>query len=68
MTLFVRDARRLRHKDVSKCRIVEGDVLKLDQLTKAIAGQDVVYANLAGDLVAMQQILCKRWMRPVLKG
>lgn len=33
--------------------IIEGDVLNLAQLKEAIAGQGVVYANLAGDLEAM---------------
>jgi uncharacterized protein YbjT (DUF2867 family) len=53
LTLFLRNKSRLGNKDVSKCRIVEGDVLDYDQLKEAIAGQDVVYANLAGDLEAM---------------
>jgi hypothetical protein len=35
LTLFLRDARRSRNKDVSKSRIVEGDVLDFDQLKKA---------------------------------
>jgi saccharopine dehydrogenase-like NADP-dependent oxidoreductase len=39
LTLFVRHASRLRNKDVSKCRIVEGDVLNFNQLKEAIAGQ-----------------------------
>lgn len=53
LTLFLRNKSRLRNKDVSKCRIVEGDVLDLSQLKDAIAEQDIVYANLAGDLEAM---------------
>ena len=53
LTLFLRNKSRLGNKDVSKCRIVEGDVLDYDQLKEAIAGQDVVYANLSGDLEAM---------------
>lgn len=53
LTLFLRDKSRLGNKGVSKSRIVEGDVLDYDQLKEAIAGQDVVYANLAGDLEAM---------------
>jgi len=53
LTLFLRDARRLRNNDVSRCRIVEGDVLNFNQLKEAIAGQDIVYANLSGDLGAM---------------
>jgi uncharacterized protein YbjT (DUF2867 family) len=53
LTLFLRNARRLRNKDVSKCHIVEGDVMDFGQLKEAVAGQDIVYANLAGDLEAM---------------
>jgi uncharacterized protein YbjT (DUF2867 family) len=53
LTLFLRNAGRLRNKDGSKSRIVEGDVLNFNQLKEAVAGQDVVYANLSGDLEAM---------------
>jgi uncharacterized protein YbjT (DUF2867 family) len=53
LTLFLRNARRLRNNDVSKCRIIEGDVLNYDQLKEAITGQDIVYVNLSGDLEAM---------------
>ena len=53
LTLFLRDARRLRNNDVSKSRIVEGDILNFKQLKEAIAEQDIVYANLSGDLEAM---------------
>jgi uncharacterized protein YbjT (DUF2867 family) len=53
LTLYVRNARRLRNKNISKCRIVEGSVLEYKKLRDAIAGQDVVYGNLAGDLEAM---------------
>jgi uncharacterized protein YbjT (DUF2867 family) len=59
LTLFLRKASRLRNADVSKCRIVEGDVLNFDQLKKAITGQDIVYANLAGDLEAMAKNIVK---------
>lgn len=53
LTLFVRKASRLSSKDVSNCRIIEGDVLNPSQLKAAISGQDIVYANLAGDLETM---------------
>jgi uncharacterized protein YbjT (DUF2867 family) len=59
LTLFLRKASRLRNADISKCRIVEGDVLNFDQLKKAITGQDIVYANLAGDLEAMAKNIVK---------
>ena len=53
LTLFLRQKKRLRNKDGSRCRIVEGDVLNYNQLKEAVAGQDIVYANLAGDLEGM---------------
>jgi len=53
LTLFVRNAGRLGKKDLSGFRVAEGDVLKYDGLRDAIAGQDIVYINLAGDLEAM---------------
>jgi nucleoside-diphosphate-sugar epimerase len=36
LTLSLRDKSRLRNRDVSGCRIVEGDVLDYDQLREAI--------------------------------
>lgn len=53
LTLFLRNKTRLRNADFSKCRIVEGDALNYNQLKEAVAGHDIVYANLAGDLEAM---------------
>jgi len=53
LTLFLRNKSRLRNKDVSGCRIIEGNVLDLNQLKGTITGQDMVYANLSGDLEAM---------------
>jgi uncharacterized protein YbjT (DUF2867 family) len=52
-TLFLRNVQRLRNNDISKCRIVEGNVMDLRQLKEGIAGQDIVYVNLAGNLEAM---------------
>jgi uncharacterized protein YbjT (DUF2867 family) len=59
LTLFLRNKSRLRNYDISKCRVVEGNVLDLKQLKDAIAGQDIVYANLAGDLEAMAKNIVK---------
>ena len=55
LTLFLRNKSRLRNKAVTRCRIIEGDVLDYDQLREAIAGQDIVYANLSGDLEVMAE-------------
>jgi uncharacterized protein YbjT (DUF2867 family) len=59
LTLFLRNKSRLRNNDISKCQIVEGNVLDFNQLKKAITGQDIVYANLAGDLDEMAKNIVK---------
>jgi len=59
LTLFVRKKSRLQIKDVSQFNIIEGDVLNYEQLKASITGQDIVYANLAGDLGAMAQNIVK---------
>lgn len=59
LTLFLRNKIRLRNKNISHCRIIEGNVLDLHQLKEAVKGQDIVYANLAGDLEAMAKNIVK---------
>ena len=49
MTLFVRDAKKL--SDLPRnARVIEGDAMDADALAAAVQGQDLVYANLAGDV------------------
>lgn len=50
LTLYLRNAKRLRGIDPSRTRVIEGDVLDSKKLSEAMAGQDVVYANLSGQL------------------
>lgn len=59
LTLFLRNGKRLDTEALPGCRIIEGNVLDLDQLKEAIRGQDIVYANLAGDLEAMAKNIVK---------
>lgn len=59
LTLYLRNIRRLSNKDVSKCRIIEGDVMDYKKLIDAITGQDIVYVNLSGDLEAMAENIVK---------
>lgn len=59
LTLFLRNKSRLRDSNVSKFRIIEGDVLNSNQLREAIKEQDIVYANLSGDLEAMAKNIVK---------
>lgn len=49
LTLFLRNAKKLSAVP-KNARIVEGDVLDRPTLDRAMAGQDVVYVNLAGAL------------------
>jgi len=50
LTLYLRNAERLSNPDVTRVSIVEGDVLDVASLRAAMQGQDVVYANLAGEM------------------
>ncbi|MEN4915696.1 SDR family oxidoreductase [Acinetobacter pittii] len=54
-TLFVRDAKKLPTNIPTNAKVVQGDVLNLEQLTQAVKDQDIVYANLAGELEAQTQ-------------
>jgi len=53
LTLFLRNACRLKNHETTNCSIVEGDALNLNDVKNAMAGIDVVYASLAGDLENM---------------
>ena len=52
MTLFVRNARKLGRKLPNNAKVIEGDVLDAAKLKQTMKGQDVVYANLAGNVDA----------------
>lgn len=54
-TLYLRDAAKLADLDTSGMRIVEGDVTDVAKLTQAMQGQDIVYANLTGDMDVLAQ-------------
>lgn len=53
-TLFVRDAKKLATIP-NNAKVIQGDVLNLEQLTQVVKDQDIVYANLAGELEAQTQ-------------
>lgn len=48
LTLFLRHPSKLSHKAPVNAWVVQGDVMNREQLDEAMAGQDVVYVNLAG--------------------
>jgi uncharacterized protein YbjT (DUF2867 family) len=49
-TLLVRDPRKLVSSEPANAKIVIGDVMDKKLLSQIMDGQDVVYANLAGDV------------------
>ena len=57
LTLYLRRARRLANPDPDRVTIVEGDVLDAPRLRAAMQGQDVVYANLSGDMAKQAQAI-----------
>jgi uncharacterized protein YbjT (DUF2867 family) len=48
LTLFLRHPKRLKGGAPKNSTVVQGDVLNNEQLRYAMAGQDIVYANLTG--------------------
>lgn len=58
LTLLLRDKSRIAN-DTADCTIVQADVMDYEKLRKAVAGQDIVYINLAGDLEAMSRNIVK---------
>ncbi len=52
LTLFARNKSQLQEFE-SSAKILEGDVLNENDLTEAIKGQDIVYANLSGPVDKM---------------
>lgn len=67
LTLYLRNARRLKNPDPSRVRIVEGDVLDRATLEAAMQGQDVVYANLAGALAEQARAIVQAMRAQGLK-
>jgi uncharacterized protein YbjT (DUF2867 family) len=56
LTLYSRHSDFVRHFDMpAQVRAVTGDVMDEDRLLSAMAGQDVVYANLSGELEEQAQ-------------
>jgi uncharacterized protein YbjT (DUF2867 family) len=50
LTLYLRRASRLNNPAPNRVTIIEGDVLDAATLRRAMQDQDVVYANLSGDM------------------
>ena len=57
LTLYLRRANRLKNPAPERVAIVEGDVLDAAALRRAMQDQDVVYANLAGDMARQAHVI-----------
>ena len=57
LTLYLRRANRLKNPAHERVAIVEGDVLDAAALRRAMQDQDVVYANLAGDMARQASVI-----------
>lgn len=58
LTLLLRNKSRIAN-DTTNCTVVQADVMDYAKLKSAVAGQDIVYINLAGDLEAMTKNIVK---------
>mgnify|MGYP002715394371 CR=1 FL=1 len=54
LRLFLRNANRLQSEKTGRAEIIDGDAANVADLTQAMAGVDVVYANLAGHNIEQQ--------------
>lgn len=59
LTLYLRNSRRLRNIHSDRVRVIEGDVMDIEKLKEAMIGQEVIYANLAGNLEQMAKNIVK---------
>jgi uncharacterized protein YbjT (DUF2867 family) len=57
LTLFLRDAKRLSGSASERVIVIDGDVLDAQRLEAAMAGQDVVYANLSGQMEQQARVI-----------
>lgn len=59
LTLFVRNKNRLSKSDAVSCTVFEGDAMDYNSVKEAVAGQDIVYVNRAGNLEEMAKNIVK---------
>jgi uncharacterized protein YbjT (DUF2867 family) len=59
LTFYLRNSLRVRNIDSNRVQVIDGDVMDLDKLKEAMTGQDVIYANLSGNLEQMAKTIVK---------
>lgn len=59
LNLFVRNKNRLLKSNADSCIVFEGDAMIYNNVKDAVAGQDIIYVNLAGNLEIMANNIVK---------
>jgi uncharacterized protein YbjT (DUF2867 family) len=68
LTLYLRKSKRLSALEGNdRVRLIEGDVLDIAVLDAAMAGQEVVYANLSGDMEKQARAIVAAMNRAVVR-
>lgn len=67
LTLFLRNSYRLNNINPERIQIIDGDVMDLQALKYAMEGQDIVYANLSGDMKAQAENIIHAMIQTGLK-
>lgn len=66
-TLLVRDAKKLQGDEPSNAKIVIGDVFDKNLLISVMKGQDVIYANLAGEVDKQTEYILEAMKKACVK-
>ena len=59
LTLFARNKSKLSKTKLENCSLIVGDAMNYNDVKSAVAGQDIVYINLAGNLETMAKNIVK---------
>lgn len=59
LTLFARNPKYIHRNLTEQCSVIQGDAMDYTSVRNAVAGQDIVYVNLAGNLEAMAKNIVK---------
>ncbi len=67
LTLYLRNSYRLNNVNPDRISIIDGDVMDLQALKYTMEGQDVVYANLSGNMKAQAENIIQAMHQSGLK-
>ena len=53
LTVFVRTPSKLNDMDLKNVKVIQGDALNIEDVNKAMEGQDILIGSLEGDVLTM---------------